>query len=383
MIRIRKLRIRIGYSLFTLVVVITIVSVLFYIFIPETPDQAINTAMENLAEARNGGALQYAPEKFSKASSYYDSAMWAWQNQNQRFILLRDYSRVVYFAVLSSDASLESIKLASRNSLNANQETASKYEHLKEMLRQIGLLYSSLPFPDSFRDQYSRAKLMLSEAKVARDKGDYGKAAEIMNNVDQHIIKIENLAENRMIEYFESFDHWENLYKSALQVSERNNAPLIVVDKLSRELKLYKDGKLKNTFHAEFGPNWIGDKNHQGDQATPEGSYLVVRKKEKRQTRYYKALLLNYPNSDDLERYRNNIKNGVIPKHIDVGGLIEIHGHGGQGFNWTNGCVALTDHEMDFVFRNTSVNTPVIIVGSLKPYKEWRSKTLAESHNLD
>jgi murein L,D-transpeptidase YafK len=104
-------------------------------------------------------------------------------------------------------------------------------------------------------------------------------------------------------------------YDQAVAASLKNRSTLVVVDKLSHELRLYKDGKLRSTFVAEFGPNWIGDKNHQGDQATPEGSYHVVKKKERRQTRYYKALLLNYPNKDDMQRYRNNVKNGVIPSH--------------------------------------------------------------------
>jgi lipoprotein-anchoring transpeptidase ErfK/SrfK len=61
-----------------------------------------------------------------------------------------------------------------------------------------------------------------------------------------------------------------------------------------------------------------------------------------------------------------------------VGGLIEIHGHGGQGFNWTNGCVALSDRDMDVVYRNASVNTPVIIIGSRIPMDEWIELKLAE-----
>jgi hypothetical protein len=59
-----------------------------------------------------------------------------------------------------------------------------------------------------------------------------------------------------------------------------------------------------------------------------------------------------------------------------VGGLIEVHGHGGQGFNWTNGCVALNDKDMDALYRQVQVNTPVIIVGSLVPFDEWRNNVL-------
>jgi L,D-peptidoglycan transpeptidase YkuD (ErfK/YbiS/YcfS/YnhG family) len=48
-----------------------------------------------------------------------------------------------------------------------------------------------------------------------------------------------------------------------------------------------------------------------------------------------------------------------------IGGLIEIHGNGGKGIDWTEGCIALTDSEMDSVFKIVKVGTPVTIVGSM------------------
>ncbi len=374
----RKLKKGIKYSLFFIGAFSIAALVLFYFFTPETPDQALKSAREKLSEARHAQAFQYAPEKFKEASMYYDSAMAAWQSQNRRFILFRDYSKTILFAGKSQSASIEAIGIASRNATNAYRETAKKYQQLEEKLQNLEKLYSTLPLPETFRVNCSRAKLMLGEAKVAREKDQFSKAADILGKASVLLDKAEVLAEKRMKEYFEQYHQWETIYKNAVNNSEKNNSSLIVVEKLAGELRVYKDGKLKHTFKAEFGPNWLGDKNHQGDQATPEGSYLVTRKKEKRQTIYYKALLLNYPNSDDLQRYKQNVKKGVIPKHIDVGGLIEIHGHGGQGFNWTNGCVALSDRDMDVVFRLASVNTPVIIVGSLKTYDEWQALMLSE-----
>jgi len=52
-----------------------------------------------------------------------------------------------------------------------------------------------------------------------------------------------------------------------------------------------------------------------------------------------------------------------IPRGASMGGLIEIHGNGGRGKDWTKGCVALRNSDMDDLFRRTSVGTPVTIVG--------------------
>ena len=57
-----------------------------------------------------------------------------------------------------------------------------------------------------------------------------------------------------------------------------------------------------------------------------------------------------------------------------MGGLIEIHGNGGKGIDWTEGCIALTDTEMDVVFKLVKVGTPVTIIGSMVELKDVMDK---------
>ena len=92
--------------------------------------------------------------------------------------------------------------------------------------------------------------------------------------------------------------------------------------------------------------------------------YRITKKFDSRKTKYYKALLLNYPNEEDTARFREEIANGSLPRNAKIGGLIEIHGNGGKGIDWTEGCVALSDREMDLIFKITKVGTPVTSVGS-------------------
>ncbi len=380
MYRIKYRKVSIIRLIFVLLVLIVLAGIGFFMIVPGTPDVALKNARESLAAARNAHADRYANGKYQLASALYDSAMVWWRFENKRIILFRDYSKVILFADSSAKVSADALDQAAHNARNARNVTGASFESLQENVKRIGKMYGSLPLSDEFRDNYNRARLLLEETRIARKKNEFHKAADILEKAQTALVSAETYAESRMMAYFQQFSEWERLFKQALAASVKNRTTLIVVDKMAHELMLFNEGKLKSTFSVEFGPNWIGDKNHQGDQATPEGNYLVVKKKERRQTRYYKALLLNYPNKDDMQRYRNNVKRGVIPGHIDAGGLIEIHGHGNQGFNWTNGCVALSDREMDLLYRQASLNTPVIIVGSLLSYDEWEKSILLDSH---
>jgi murein L,D-transpeptidase YafK len=98
--------------------------------------------------------------------------------------------------------------------------------------------------------------------------------------------------------------------------------------------------------------------------------YKVTKKKKGVQTRYYKALLINYPNEQDVIEFKNSVKKGILSKRAKSGGLIEIHGDGGKGFDWTNGCVALTNSDMDRIYDIASIGMPVNIVGSLTSLNE-------------
>jgi murein L,D-transpeptidase YafK len=79
---------------------------------------------------------------------------------------------------------------------------------------------------------------------------------------------------------------------------------------------------------------------------------------------YHKALLLDYPNADDRAEFALARRRGEMPMSAGIGGFIEIHGEGGRGRDWTRGCVALTNADMDELFARVPIGTPVTIVGS-------------------
>jgi murein L,D-transpeptidase YafK len=137
----------------------------------------------------------------------------------------------------------------------------------------------------------------------------------------------------------------------------------IVVKKGQHKLFLYLQGELLKMYPVDLGENPKGPKICQGDMKTPEGQYSIVQKKDRGHTKFYQALLLNYPNEVDRVHYDWAIKNGWIPDDIGIGGSIEIHGEGvgGVGVDWTNGCIALINNQMEELFSQVPVGTPVWI----------------------
>ena len=158
---------------------------------------------------------------------------------------------------------------------------------------------------------------------------------------------------------------WRNWTGKTINEWKKNRDYSIIIDKFSRKLFIYFSGIRKWEFEAELGKNWVGDKRVMGDNATPEGMYKITKKFNSRKTNYYKALLLDYPNDEDMARFKSEVARGSLPSSAKIGGLIEIHGNGGKGIDWTEGCIALTDSEMDQVFKIVKVGTPVTIVGSM------------------
>jgi hypothetical protein len=158
---------------------------------------------------------------------------------------------------------------------------------------------------------------------------------------------------------------WREQAEETIQESRRRGSAAIIVDKFKRRVHLYEGGRRRAVFTAELGGNGLERKLHAGDRATPEGRYKVTVKKSGGATKYYLALLIDYPNAADLRRHRAAQVNGRVRRGVGAGSLIEIHGHGGQGRDWTDGCVALRDEDMERLFSRVRVGTPVTIVGTL------------------
>jgi murein L,D-transpeptidase YafK len=142
--------------------------------------------------------------------------------------------------------------------------------------------------------------------------------------------------------------------------SRQREGVAIVVTKIDRRLMVYRDGDLVKTYPVAIGRLGSSLKRYAGDRATPEGKYSIVEKRSN--STYYKALLINYPNEEDLRKFRAARERGGIPDSVRIGGSVEIHGGGKDGM--TYGCIALDNSHMEELFDMVEVGTRVTIVGS-------------------
>jgi murein L,D-transpeptidase YafK len=147
---------------------------------------------------------------------------------------------------------------------------------------------------------------------------------------------------------------------SRLAAQTETNVDRIVVEKSKRTLELMDGARILKSYKVALGGQPIGPKDRQGDHKTPEGIYSVDAKNPKSQ--FYKALHISYPNQADRTNAR---KLGVSP-----GGDVEIHGLGSKwGWlgakhrltDWTDGCIALTNEEIDEIYPLVKVGTPIEI----------------------
>lgn len=134
----------------------------------------------------------------------------------------------------------------------------------------------------------------------------------------------------------------------------------VVVLKKARSLQLLSRGKVVKTFKVALGGDPVGPKTRQGDHKTPEGVYVLDFRNAHSQ--YYKSIHISYPNEHDRAEAR---KRGV-----STGGDVFVHGlpngYGAVGAahrlkDWTDGCVAVTDEEMDEIWGLVSDGTPIDI----------------------
>jgi lipoprotein-anchoring transpeptidase ErfK/SrfK len=366
----KKKRRRISLVITLFVLFLASVTVILFATADRPPIDTINLARENLGKARNAEAGEYSRELLQEAEGLYQQAMLEWKVQNQKWFLMRDFERLSVLMQEAADKAEEAYNgsLSLKDSLH--HDLAETLHYVQERLKNYEKNYAGLPLNQQSRTDYGTAKMLYLESKEAYERGNYNGVGPKIEKSRELIVKAIAKAHGLLEEYFDDLSRWKRWSGETIEWSRKNSSTAIVVDKFARKCYVYRNGTLKKTFEAELGPNWIGTKMHKGDKATPEGKYHVTKKKRNAQTKYYKALLINYPNKEDQARYDREVKSGRISKRTGIGNLIEIHGDGGRGMDWTDGCVALSNKDMDVLYDMAAVGTPVTIVGSLKSLDE-------------
>jgi murein L,D-transpeptidase YafK len=137
-------------------------------------------------------------------------------------------------------------------------------------------------------------------------------------------------------------------------------ADSILILKKNHVMELLAGGRVIRSYKVALGQGGLASKEREGDGRTPEGRYTIDAKYE--HSSYHKALHVSYPSAQDRQR--------AARLHMPPGGAIMIHGlPNGKGwvgarhrlFDWTLGCIAVTDEEIDEIWNLVPVGTPVEI----------------------
>jgi murein L,D-transpeptidase YafK len=134
----------------------------------------------------------------------------------------------------------------------------------------------------------------------------------------------------------------------------------VIVNKASRELLLLRGESVLRTYRIALGRDPVGPKAEEGDGKTPEGRYTIDRRNPR--SSYHLSLHISYPNDGDRDR--------ACQRGVDPGGDVMIHGlrsgeghigHAHRETDWTQGCIAVTDQEMDEIWELVEDGTPIEI----------------------
>jgi len=151
----------------------------------------------------------------------------------------------------------------------------------------------------------------------------------------------------------------------AFAADARAGRPLPTVDaievfKARHEMVLLRDGKPIKTYKVSLGTRPVGPKQTQGDHRTPEGRYVIDR--HNYTSKFHLSLHVSYPGAEDRKQ--------AAARHVSPGGDIMIHGlPNGMGalgrlflgIDWTDGCIAVSDEEIEEIARAVPDGTPILI----------------------
>lgn len=335
-------------------------------FAPEPPLFELNQARMQIEICRKEKSDKYAPELYQEALRSWDLVQHAWKMENKKWSFRRNFQPIIALAKLTE----EKAELAKVRSLKVQD---SLYIIVRLKIPQVRMLitnyldeYEMVTTKSSIKNLVTQSEQALQKSEIALQIRDYYVALDYLKASEENIQKAHREMTAFISSYFSSIPEWERWVNESIKESEENQTVVLIINKMEHGLNVYRGGVLIAQFDIEMGANWLGPKQYRGDKATPEGHYVIVKKREKPKTIYYKALELNYPNAIDEKNFSENLTSGRIPLNAEIGGSIEIHGEGGIGTNWTDGCIALKNSDMDSLFKMVEEGTPVVIIGTLE-----------------
>ena len=306
----------------------------------------------------------YAPQEYKQYKSALRTGKDHLTKEKNRFVWFRDYEpiRTEFIDILSQGSkTLQDIEKQKHIKSHGVADQIAFFQKRISTIRGLSSLINEGRVSCS---SLTKAELLLNEICLLNQRGKYSDAEEKLKSLPKYTSSAIEAITPILNRYADGahIGKWREMVNETVSQSRAKGIHSIVVSKADKKLILYHNGTPRKTYEIGIGTNGSGDKLYAGDRATPEGKYYITKKITR--SRYYKALLINYPNDDDRRQFVAAKKKGLISKHAGIGGLIEIHGGGKYGM--TYGCIMMDNSQIDELFSIVDVGTPVTIVGTME-----------------
>jgi L,D-peptidoglycan transpeptidase YkuD (ErfK/YbiS/YcfS/YnhG family) len=328
---------------------------------PQPPIASLEKARSALSKAGKAPVLRYAKDPYHLAEETMREGWMEMSRQNGRLRLFRDYQLADSLLNFASQMADQAAQQANRRICYLDSCTRSEYADVEnELLLWREALNGSLVKLKG-ESYLSLVNLSLQISQMLINIEEYEEASLKLAEGREALVRLSEMLAQYSDDEAQNINVWRRWIEETLTESSKKNTFAVIVDKSAHRTYLVNAGKLVHTYDCDLGYNSAHHKLFAGDGATPEGRYKITAVKS-RGSKYYKALLLNYPNPSDKKRFEENKRKGIISPHARIGGFIEIHGEGGKNKDWTEGCVALTNGDMDHLMQYVRVGTPVTLV---------------------
>lgn len=333
--------------------------------IPSDLVEAIESLDRQLVESQGA---EYAPEAYGRFVKHWvalraqlqaeeDEIVWPWESNP----LLASLHKV---RVEGEEAVAQALMRRDARRL----ETEARLALLEGRLRTFNSRVDEMGSRVVLGGKPVETALLLHQARSFFDQGLYDRSAHVVKQAAGMMEAQTTVLTTTLGHYADEhrIRAWRRIAQQTIDWSRAHHTAAIVVSKADRRLTVYRNGRPVLSYPVRLGYNGILEKRYQGDGATPEGQYHIIRKRDRGQTQFYRALVLNYPNVEDRRRFQQARHTGRIPADAFIGGQIEIHGGNDILMNQTLGCIMLDNWQMDAIFRVVEPGTPVTIVGAVK-----------------
>jgi lipoprotein-anchoring transpeptidase ErfK/SrfK len=326
---------------------------------------AADSAGAAVRAARAENAMRWAPDELGAAERASRDALMRQRVEQESAWLVPDAAPVVDAWGAAERLARRTAEVARSRHADSANSASGRIDEARQAVSDAEAVAAKIHL-GADRRLLADARSVLSEALSYQRGGDLDKAgarardaAALAGQVNERAVALAGRFADA-----DTVARWQRWKNETIEWSRREGRAAIVVLKDAHVMTVYVRGEPVKTYPVELGFNWIADKREEGDGATPEGRYRIVTRMDHLSSDYYRALLIDFPNAEDRSQFARARRSGDLPASARIGGLIEIHGSGGRGNDWTNGCVALRNAEMDDLFRRVDVGTPVTIIGS-------------------